>query len=121
MAGKKNWYFPDGELPPAGADSNIYGHESVIILNTNNQQANVVVTLFFTDKDPVKAAMIEVEAKKVRGVRITQEDGFLGYKIPLEEQYALALESDVPIIVQYGRLDVRQPNMAFYATSGYQE
>ena len=41
----------------------------------------------------------------------------LNYRIT--SLYAMLLESDVPVIVQYGRLDVRQTNMAFYTTSGY--
>ena len=34
-------------------------------------------------------------------------------------QYAMKVESDVPVIVQYGRLDARQTNLAYYTVMGY--
>ena len=44
-----------------------------------------------------------------------------GYAVPLETQYAMKLESDGNIVVQYGRLDNRQVNLAYYTTLGYSE
>jgi hypothetical protein len=41
-----------------------------------------------------------------------------GYQIP-RGQYALRLESSVPIVCQIGRLDVRQPNLAYYTVMGH--
>jgi len=40
------------------------------------------------------------------------------YQIPFG-QYALHLESDVPVVAVFGRLDTRQPNLAYYAVQGY--
>jgi hypothetical protein len=42
-----------------------------------------------------------------------------GYEVPLETQYAMKLESSEPIVVQYGRLDNRQTNLAYYTTLAY--
>ena len=39
--------------------------------------------------------------------------------VPLTTQYAAKVESDIPVIVQYGRLDTRQQNLAYYTTMGY--
>ena len=44
-----------------------------------------------------------------------------GFEVPMETQYAMKLESDGNIVVQYGRLDNTQPNLAFYTTLGYAE
>ena len=62
---------------------------------------------------------IAVGAQRVKGLRATEKKDFLGEVPHAGEQYAIKIESDVPIVVQYGRLDVRQTNMAFYTTSGY--
>ena len=121
MAGKRNWYFPDAEVPPMGADAEVYGHESIIILNPNDRDARVAITLYWTDKPPTSGLFADVAAGRVFCVRITARDGLMGVPIPEGEQYSIALASDVPIIAQYGRLDVRQSNMAFYTTNGYQE
>jgi hypothetical protein len=44
-----------------------------------------------------------------------------GYIVPLETQYAMKLESSDNIVLQYGRLDNRQVNLAYYTTLGYGE
>ncbi|NSW91094.1 MAG: hypothetical protein HPY74_10575 [Firmicutes bacterium] len=115
--GKKIWYFPDGELPPPG-DEPLKGHESIIILNDNECVANLTMTLYFTDKEPVGNIEIKVPPKRVKCVRMDNPDHLGGVVVPREVQYAIKLASDVPIVVQYGRLDTRQEKMAFYTTMG---
>ena len=42
--GKKNWIIPDCELPKEG-EGVLKGHESVIIVNDNDVDVNIKVTL----------------------------------------------------------------------------
>ena len=42
-----------------------------------------------------------------------------GVEIPLETQYAMKLSSSQKIVVQYGRLDNRQVNLAYYTTMAF--
>ncbi|TRY18342.1 hypothetical protein FOJ82_09965 [Tessaracoccus rhinocerotis] len=119
MTGRKVWFFPDAELPPPG-DGEIQGHESVIILNPNPQPAKVEITLYWTTGEPDRFT-VEVEPEAVRCLRTNVLSDMGGHDIPLEVQYAIGLSSDVGVVAQYGRLDVRQPNMAFYSTPGYWE
>ncbi len=114
---KRIWYIPDCEMPPAG-NEDIIGHESVIILNPCTEDAHIRITLYFADADPIRDIDVTVGAERVRCLRTYNKDDFGGHTIPLEVQYAMKLESDMPVVVQYGRLDVRQPNMAFYTTLG---
>lgn len=116
--GKRVWYFPDAEMPPAG-DSLLKGHESLIILNDNDERALIKITLFFTDREPIDNIDVVVEPKRVRCLRTNNVDDFGGVEIPLETQYAIKIESNVPVVAQYGRLDTRQNNMAFYTTMGF--
>ena len=115
--GKKVWIFPDAELPPEGLNE-IPGHESIIITNVTEQVAKITVTLIYTDKDPVSFP-VEVEAKRVRCLRTNQEKDFGPYTAKFEEQYAIMLESSVPVVAQYGRAEPRAVN--FYTTPGYCE
>ena len=115
--GKKVWIFPDAELPPVGANL-IPGHESVIITNVGDETANVKFTLLYTDKDPVSFTT-QVQAKRVRCLRTNEEKDFGAYTAKFEEQYAIMLESDVPVVAQYGRAEPRA--VAFYTTPGYCE
>ena len=115
--GKKVWIFPDAELPPVGRNE-IPGHESVIITNVSEKEANVKFTLIYTDKDPISFD-IKVMAKRVRCLRSNNENDFCGFVAVEGEQYAIMLESDVPIVAQYGRAEPREVN--FYTTPGYSE
>ena len=116
--GKRLWIFPDTELPPPG-DFPLKGHESIIVLNMTTTPASVRISLYFTDRPPVVLKPLSVEAQRVRCFRMDHETE-IGFAVPRETQYAVRLESDVPVVVQYGRLDSRQPNLAYYTTMGYQ-
>ena len=113
--GSRIWFFPDGDIPPAGA-AEPFGHESLIMLNPGDEEASVTITVYFEDDEPVVLAPQSVAARRVRCIRIS--DPVDGYQIPLG-QYALKLESSVPIVCQLGRMDVRQPNLAYYTVMGH--
>lgn len=115
--GKTQWVYPDLELPPPG-DFPMKGHESLIILNMNSIDASISITLYFTDNEPITLYPIKVPAQRVRCLRLDNEND-IGIQIPRETQYALRLNSDIPVVAQYGRLDTRQQNMAFYTVMGY--
>ena len=116
--GKKVWILPDCELPPAG-EGVAKGHESVIIVNDTDSDAHIDVKLYFTDKDAYEEIKWTVKANRVRCFRTNNVDDMCGFEVPLETQYAMKLTSDVEIVVQYGRLDNTQANLAFYTVLGY--
>lgn len=115
--GKKFWMFPDAELPPKGVNV-IPGHESVIIANVTEKVAEVKFTLLYEDKNPVSFTA-QVQPMRVRCLRTDRESDFGKYIAKVGEQYAIMLESNVPIIAQYGRAETRE--VAFYTTPGYCE
>lgn len=116
--GKKVWVFPDAELPPVGANL-IPGHESVIITNTSDAEAHVRVTLLYTDREPDDQLIVTVGPRRVRCLRTNEEKDFGIHTAVIGEQYAIMLESDVPVVAQYGRAEPRAVN--FYTTPGYCE
>lgn len=116
--GKKYWIIPDCELPPEG-EGVLKGHESVIIVNDTKKTATIKVKLYFTDKDCYEGITWTVGAGKVRCFRMNNLEDMCGYEVPLETQYAMKLSSDTKIVVQYGRLDNRQQNLAYYTTLGF--
>lgn len=118
VVGKKRWIIPDCELPPEG-EGVLKGHESVIIVNDSDQTARIKVKLYFADKEYYDDIVWTVDPQKVRCFRMNNLDDMCGYKVPLETQYAMKLESTQPIVVQYGRLDNRQTNLAYYTTLAY--
>lgn len=115
--GKKVWIFPDAELPPVGCNA-IPGHESIIITNVTQSTAHIKFTMLYTDQDPVYFHA-EVAPMRVRCLRSNKQTDFGPYTAKEGEQYAIMLESDVPIVAQYGRAEPRA--VAFYTTPGYCE
>jgi hypothetical protein len=113
--GSRTWFFPDGDIPEPG-DVEPKGHESLLMLNPGDDDAEVVITVYFEDRTPATLAPQVVGARRVRCIRTNEPID--GYQIPLG-QYALRLVSSVPIICQIGRMDVRQPNLAYYTVMGY--
>lgn len=115
--GKRVWIFPDAELPPEGVNT-IPGHESVIVTNVTEQTAHLTFTLLYEDREPV-SFRTEVAARRVRCLRTNREADFGAYTAREGEQYAIVLESDVPVVAQYGRAEPRAVH--FYTTPGYCE
>ncbi|MBQ3115873.1 MAG: hypothetical protein IJC07_02475 [Clostridia bacterium] len=120
MNGKKEWYIVDGYRPaPAPDPKAVYeGHESVMILNPNEKDAHVSITFFFEDREPIENVAYLVPAKRIRCFK-THEKDVLGFEIGVGVQYSIQIKSDVGVIVQYGRLDVQQSNMAYMALMGH--
>ena len=118
--GKKVWIIPDCELPPAG-EGVAKGHESVIVVNDSDNDAVIDVKIFFTDKDFEHEIKWVVKKNRVRCFRMNRLEDMCGFEVPFETQYAMKLTSSENIVVQYGRLDNTQANLAFYTTLGYSE
>lgn len=116
--GKKVWVFPDAERPPVG-ENEIPGHESIIIVNTGDSDATVTLTLLYSDRAPAKGIITTIGAKRVRCLRTNEASDFGEQVATIGEQYAIVIESDVPIVAQYGRAEPREVN--FYTTPGYWE
>ncbi len=115
--GQKTWVFADGDLPPAG-DREPFGHEALMVVNLNKKPASLRLEILFEDKEPVRDVRLEVGAERVRCFRLDKPLGEQKFKIPFG-QYALVVRSDVPVVAVFGRLDVRQANLAYYSVAGY--
>ena len=123
MSGKKNWYIVDGYRPSPKPDpkADYTGHESVMILNTNDKDANILISVYFEDRDPVENIPYVVPAKRIRCFKTDDSNVLGGLEIGVGVQYSMEIKSDVGVIVQYGRLDVQQPNMAYMALMAQSE
>lgn len=115
LYGEKTWFFPDGDLPAPG-DKPPHGHESLIILNPNPVDSTIRITVFHEDKQPDHLEEITISAERVRCIRLDKPIG--GYIIQ-PGQYALKIAGTSPVICQIGRMDVTQPNLAYYTVMGF--
>lgn len=122
--GSRIWVFPDGDIPPRDPyDSSLknedtHGHESLVILNASDRPAQITLHVYFTDQEPWRIDLPELGARRVVCHRTNEPLGTEHRQIP-SVQYALVVESSEPVVAQIGRMDVRQPNLAYYTAMGY--
>ena len=123
MNGKTKWYIVDGYRPSPQPDPNAQylGHESVMILNTNDRDAHVQISVYFEDREPVENIPYVVPAKRIRCFKTDDKAALCGLELGVGVQYSMEIKSDVGVIVQYGRLDVQQSNMAYMALMAQSE
>ena len=80
-------------------------------------------TWYFPDGDrpPVLGIRVEVPGERVRGLRVPWYDEPADASradVPVREQYAIRVRSDIPVVCQYGRLEA-VPSFALYTTMGF--
>ncbi len=117
--GKKNWVFCDGYLPPHGDNPEFEGHEALMLTNLNGKKANIELTFVFEDREPESGIFVELEGMRTTCIRLDMPMGDKGFKLGESVQYTVWVKSDTPICACFGRLDVRQTNMAYYSVEGY--
>lgn len=116
--GKKQWVIPDGYL---GSTKNgpYESHEAVCVLNLSKEKANIEITIFFEDKEPISGFYAECMSMRTNHIRLDKLKNREGQPIPRDIPYALLIESSVPVVCQYSRMDVSQPEMALMTTIAY--
>jgi hypothetical protein len=119
--GHKVWAIAEGYIPRESEsisdDRELVSHETACILNTNNQPANVALTIFFADRPPVGPYRITIPACRTLHLRFNDLSD--PEPVPRGTDYASLFESDVPIVVQHTRLDSRNPNIALLSTIAF--
>lgn len=118
-SGAKVWYFPDGYLPEKGGPGPMEAHEALMLLNTNNRAAHIMLDFYFEDKEPTKNIPITVGAARIRTLRLDHPEDIGGICIPPLTQYSIRVRSDQEIVAQFGRLDTTQTNLAYYGSMGF--
>lgn len=119
QSGAKVWYFPDGYLPEKTGVGAMEAHEALMLLNANDSRANILLDIYFEDREPKRSIPIVVEGERIRTLRLDHPDDIGGVTIPPLTQYSIRVRSDVDIVAQFGRLDTTQINMAYYGSMGY--
>lgn len=117
--GKKVWYIPDGYYPDSERDGKYVSHEAICVLNASDNDANLKITLYFEDTEPMKGFVVECKAKRTNHIRMDQLQSIDGKTVPRGVAYAILVESSADIICQYSRVDTAQENMSFMTTIAY--
>ena len=118
--GRTRWVIPEGYIPPdegGEKDPRFISHETACLLNAGRRDAEVAITVFFTDRDPAGPYHITVPAE--RSVHLRFNDLHEPEEIPRDKEYSTVIESSVPIVVQHTRLDSRREALSLLSTIAY--
>lgn len=118
--GSTRWAIPEGYIPGASVDPDdraLVSHEAACLLNPSDFDAEVTITLYFEDREPVGPYKVALPARRTKHLRFN--DLKQPQMVPRDTAYASLIESTVPIIVQHTRLDSRNPSIALLSTIAY--
>ena len=118
-AGHRRWVIPEGYLPAEshGPAPEMTSHGSIAVLNASDQPANLTITIFFSDREPVGPYHEQVPPRRTRHLRFNNLKE--PEPVPLATEFSSIVESDVPIVVQHTRLDSRQSENALMTTMAF--
>ena len=94
--GKKIWAIPEGYIPGASVsqDHALISHETACILNASAEDADIAITLFFEDRDPVGPFRVNVQARRTLHLRFNDLKD--PAPVPRDTAYASLIEFERP-------------------------
>ena len=117
--GRRVWAVAEGYIPAAshGPQPQMLSHETICLLNANDEDAHVELTMYFKNREPVGPYRLTVPARRTLHQRFNNLSD--PEPVPKETDYSCVIESDVPIVVQHSRLDSRQAENALISTIAF--
>jgi hypothetical protein len=119
--GRTHWAIAEGYIPSQSSFSEpaLASHETACILNAGDRDAQVRITIYFANREPIGPYRVTVAAR--RTLHLKFNDLTDPATIPRDTDYASVFEADVPIIVQHTRLDSRRAEVSLLSTIAYAE
>ncbi len=116
--GKCEWFIPDA-FYPVKDNGEYVSHEAVCVLNTGAADAEIDITLYFENLEPITGFKAICAAKRTNHIRMDKIKSEAGETVPRGVPYAMLVKSNVPVVVQYSRLDTTQAEMSFMSLIAY--
>ena len=117
--GRKIWAIAGGNIPfgSTGEEPDLTSRDELSILNASKRDAEVTITIYYSDRDPVAPYKVTVGAQRVRVIRFN--DLIDPQPLPLAVPYAALIESTRRVIVQFTRHDTRQAENALISMMAF--
>jgi len=112
--GKKVWAFAAGHIPllSTGREPTFTSHDKVAVLNATSNDAEIRISIYYEQQDPVEDHEICVPARRMRKIRFN--DLIDPLPVPLDKPFAFVLKSNVEVVVQFSRA-----NTGFREATGF--
>jgi hypothetical protein len=117
--GHTTWVIAEGYLPDRshGPAPELESHEACCIVNTGDIDAQVEITIYYADREPVGPYRHIVPARRTCHLRYNDLDD--PAPLPRATPYASVVIASVPVVVQHTRLDSRQAENALMTSLAY--
>ena len=117
--GMTRWVIPEGYVPTwsHGSTPELKSHEAACVLNASDADAHLSVWIYFEDREPAGPYRFVVGARRTKHIRLSELRD--PEPLPAGTNYSTLVESDVPVVVQYTRLDSRQAENSLMTTLAY--
>jgi hypothetical protein len=123
MPGRRLWAIAEGYIPSESYSDQpsraMVSHETACMLNPSDRAADIEITVYFADREPVGPYRLTIDARRTKHLRFNDLKD--PAPIPRDTDFASVIRSTVPIIVQHTRLDSRQPPHGLLTTIAYSE
>lgn len=116
--GSKVWFISDGYYPEFSSGK-FTSHEAVCVLNPGKETAEIKITLYFEDRPKMGGFTASCQGERTNHIRMDLLKNHEGQGVPKGIPYAMMVESNTPIIVQYSRMDTSQAEMALMTTMAF--
>lgn len=119
--GNMLWAVPGGCIPleSTGPEPAFVSQDRLCLLNAGGEETGISLTVFYADREPVGPYRLALKARQVRHIRVN--DLIEPEALPLATEYALLIESDHPVVVQFTRMDTGSEHAALLGSMAYGE
>ncbi len=108
-------YIPDGFYSSHG--NGLYpSHEAICVINPYEEAIEIFLTLYFEDRDKMEGFKVKVESERTLHIRMDKIVNDKGEGVPVDTPYAIKVECEREIPIQYSRLDTTQAEMGLCTT-----
>ena len=103
-------YWPNIEI------GEYVSHETICVVNPHTEPATVRLTLYFEDREKVSGYSVTVPPERAKHIRMDALLNHASDAIPHNVPYAVLVECNLELPVQYTRVDAARPGVALMTT-----
>lgn len=108
-------YIPDCFFHSKG--SGLFpSHEAICVINDHAELVNLCMTLYFEDRDKLDGFTVQIAAERTLHIRMDKIRNDRGQGVPMDVPYAVKIEADKEVAMQYSRMDTSQEAMSICTT-----
>ncbi|RMC64159.1 sensory rhodopsin transducer [Sinorhizobium meliloti] len=119
--GKRRWTIAGGRIPleSNGPEPEFTSRDEIAVLNCCDSPARLRIHIHYADRSAVGPYEVEVAARRVRRIRFN--DLIFPEALPLDEDFGAVIDADIPVVVQFTRLDSGTASRIAVAAAAYAE